>query len=187
MPRPWGSPPRTPRACSMARCRSSRDADRMPLRPLLAAAASLVAAAAIAAPAGAETYCVHQSGSCAAGTLDRGGDLEKALQDATASDVADDVAIGPGTYVGPFDYLGTSPLRIIGAGADQTTLTAAPSASDGTVLYSKGADVSHLHVRLSPSSSWSGVAAETGGLVHDITVDGDAGGKGRIGVYLRHD
>jgi PKD domain len=93
-------------------------------------AMSLVAIAAPAAASGA-TLCVHQGGSCPAGQVDEGSDLQKAFNDAASANST--IEIGSGTYshAGGFSLVtSATALSVNGAGAGQTVLKAT-----GTGLY----------------------------------------------------
>ncbi|HEV2814223.1 MAG TPA: hypothetical protein VGW10_13295, partial [Solirubrobacteraceae bacterium] len=138
---------------------------------LLSAAAPLVVAAALAAPAAAATFCVHQGTGCPAGAVDEGADLQEALDDAAAAAGPDQVTIGSGTYTGPFDYTHPSPVSIVGAGAGATTLDAADdAASHDRVLAAGGADVSRLTVRIPVIQGWAGIAVGESAVVRDVAV-----------------
>ena len=141
------------------------------------ALAVLAAAACAAAPssslaAGAETFCVHQSGYvCPAGSIDEGVDLQSALNNASSNSVGADtpnaVIVGPGTYTSPngFRYASVNPLKVIGAGAGKTTLANGPtSASSGSVFFGGGgvAPFGYTAVTL------SGVS------LNDVNTDADA-------------
>ncbi len=84
------------------------------------------------AAAGAETYCVGQPKNCQ-GTATA---LQVALTSAASSPENDTIAIGEGTFNGPFTYLPTLPdagtLQVHGSGAGRTVLQAA--AANATVL-----------------------------------------------------
>jgi hypothetical protein len=146
----------------------------------------LLAAAAFAAPAGATTFCVHQSGTCPAGTTDVGGDLQKALDSAPGQQEVDIIDVGPGTYTGPFVYPSSGAVDIVGAGRGQTTLTDPDVASPDSILTLGGhARVSRLRIHLSPAPFWNGVLAfNEGNLVRNVTVDAAPGSSRRVGVSL---
>ena len=93
-------------------------------RTVLLASALTVACLALAAPAFADTYCVHQSGSCPGGSIDSGADLQGALDGAAATSAADTIDIGPGTYtkVGGYTHDSAHAVDVIGAGRMQTTI-----------------------------------------------------------------
>jgi hypothetical protein len=83
--------------------------------------------------AGAATFCVHQpSAGCGPGQVDKGADLQGALDDALASNGPDDVLVGAGEYSGPFAYGGAQAVNIRGAG--DSTVLRAPNANGTTVL-----------------------------------------------------
>src|SRR6476469_3237265 len=90
-------------------------------------ASSLTAAClAIAGPAVADTYCVHQPGSsCPGGSVDSGADLQGALTAAAGTAAADTIDIGSGTYTraGGFTYDSANAVDVIGAGRTLTTIT----------------------------------------------------------------
>jgi hypothetical protein len=153
----------------------------MALRPL-AAAAPLVVAAALAAPAAATTYCVHQDGACPAGTVDKGDGLQSALAAASAAPDPDVVTVGPGTYVGSFTYASAFPLDIVGAGPGLTTLTAHAGPA-GHILASGRATVSGLRLHLPASEYWAALVAN--GDVSGVRIDGEPpSGDARTGVLL---
>ncbi|HTK76326.1 MAG TPA: InlB B-repeat-containing protein, partial [Gemmataceae bacterium] len=94
-------------------------------------------------PADAAEYCVHAAADPCTGQIDKGNDLQAAL-DAAAADEADDtIHLGPGEYLAPtgqaFDYdapfLGPTggELHIVGSGSGSGgTLL---KADDGNIVY----------------------------------------------------
>ena len=150
-------------------------------------AALLVAGAICAAPAGAATYCAHQDTGCPQGTIDVGSDVEQALQSAASSDEGDLLLVGPGTWIGPWQYNAGSDLDIEGAGRDQTTVTALSGASD-QVLYAGRASVSGLHIRIPANDFWTGLTVGQDSRVTDISIDRSPGAaKGVTGIHLHGD
>ncbi|HEX8206914.1 MAG TPA: choice-of-anchor Q domain-containing protein [Solirubrobacteraceae bacterium] len=143
----------------------------MRYRPLILLA-PVLAAAAIAAPASAETFCVHQAGTtCPAGTVDEQDSLQHAIDDAGASSDADDVIrIGPGTFWGPFLHNYSSPTKIIGSGSEHTILTAGAGQAD-TVLTTGHAHVSKLRIQVPPVQHWTGALITNGGVLEDVVID----------------
>ncbi|HEX3974722.1 MAG TPA: hypothetical protein VHW96_00585 [Solirubrobacteraceae bacterium] len=159
-----------------------------PARRALALAILATAAGAVVSPSawadGAATFCVHQSGyACPANSTDEGTALQTALDDAAAQ-AADAtspnvIVIGPGTYSGAgsgFSYPSSNPLRIEGAGASTSTLTAAPSAGTVLLLGSAGGaqtiTVSGLTITV-PAQDGLGLNL-TGGAADHIAVTFDA-------------
>jgi hypothetical protein len=139
---------------------------------LLLPAATIAAAFAVAGPAAADTYCVHQAGGCPAGTTDAGSDLVQALSDAASTPAADTVTIGPGTFtapVGGFKVMGTSPLTVVGSGPS-TVLDGATSPIVG--LVGPAPTLSGVAVQVAPQASALGVSAYPGASVHDVLVTG---------------
>jgi hypothetical protein len=118
------------------------------------AAAALVLVAVLPARAGAATFCVHQpSGGCGAGQVDKGADLQGALDDALAANGADTVLVGAGTYTGPFYYGGLEAVDIRGAG--NATVLQAPGGDGVKVLdlFSVAASVSNLRIHVPVGNS----------------------------------
>ena len=113
----------------------------MPLR-LLLLAAPLLAAAALAAPAGATTYCVHaQPTACPPAEVNKSSNLQGALNAAGAANDHDVVNVGLGIYVGPFTYTSNFPVDM--GSCDYATLWNAfkviakgASAAEKTALFS---------------------------------------------------
>jgi hypothetical protein len=101
-------------------------------RRALLVGATASAALATAGPAFGATYCVHQTGSCAAGQVDKGADLQQALTEAAAADST--VLVGPGTYAhsSGFSVSTTNALTVTGAGRGQTILRT--SGAGGTIM-----------------------------------------------------
>ncbi|HEX8206908.1 MAG TPA: choice-of-anchor Q domain-containing protein [Solirubrobacteraceae bacterium] len=155
---------------------------------LLLLALPLVVAALHAPAAGATIFCVHQGATtCPAGTADRDGDLQAALDDAAKASDADIVTIGPGTYEGPFEYLPHYPLHIAGADRDAVTLKA-PAGPGDDVLNSGAASVAHLTVQMPIAASWTGIYAEGTAVLSDVAVHRPAGTSyGEVGVLLEGD
>lgn len=131
----------------------------------LAVAAVLALTPAAASASGSQTFCVHQAGTCPAGSIDEGADLQAALTAAGNVSVSSAdpnvVSIGPGTFsLGSQGarYLSANPVRVQGAGAGQTTLVGAPSSSPGYVLEAGGSGppadvtVSQLAITVETSS-----------------------------------
>ena len=143
----------------------------MPLR-LATLPAALIAALAVAAPAGAAEYCVHKVGSCAAGTIDKGANLQAALSEAAGTPASDVVRVRSGTYSGPFTYTSDHPVEIIGAGSAVTKLTAQESADDFAeeVLSAVNADVSRLRVIVPDAAWWTGITLAPGSSANQVTV-----------------
>jgi hypothetical protein len=149
-------------------------------RALALAAGALVVAAAPAA-ASAAVYCVHQSGSCAAGQLDEGANLQQALTDAAGHGGPDSIAIGPGTYPGNVSYTSSEAVTITGAGRGATVLTGAAGTGVPVLqLVNAPVHVSELTVQIpaagiAMAGLWIG-----GGTVERVVVDGSAsiGGSG---------
>jgi PKD repeat protein len=105
--------------------------------------ATACGALATAGPAfGATTYCVHQTGSCAAGQVDEAANLQQALTDAAAGDST--VLVGPGLYTrsAGFSMSTAHNVTITGAGRGQTLLSASGSAA--TVMDFVGSAASTL-------------------------------------------
>jgi hypothetical protein len=144
----------------------------------LALGAALIALAAVPTLAHADTYCVHQSGGCDAGTIDVGSNLQDALDDADANAGADTVEVGAGTYTGNFTYSnGLDPVTIVGVGP-QTVLTE-PAVDFTTVLHGGTSVVNLSQLRITlPSGATSVAAAQTAGDADHVTIDGTPGTAG---------
>jgi PKD repeat protein len=179
-----------------------------PWRPALLALGILVAAPGVAQAA--TTYCVHQPADpCAAGTVDKGADLQAAI---TAADQTNDntVSVGRGSYssVGGFNAGGPGHgIQIVGAGTGATYLTAgtgvvavitlnepvagarlsgvsivATGTSQGGVRGTR-ADIDHISVVLPASSThYAGVTLIGGSLTDSEIVSAPPFGNEGIGV-----
>jgi hypothetical protein len=115
-----------------------------------AALIGFVLAVAVPGTASAATYCVHASASCPAGEIDKGSNLQGALNDANASlGVNDQVKVGAGSYTGPFSYAGLGgAVQITGVGA--STIITAP-ATNGVTAFgvgNPGSRVENLHINV---------------------------------------
>ena len=144
----------------------------MPLR-LATLPAALIAALAVAAPAGAAEYCVHKVGSCAAGTIDKGANLQAALSEAAASPASDVVRVRSGTYSGPFTYTSDHRCRDHRRrfGRDEAHRAGLrrrlrPRRSSAAV----NADVSRLRVVVPDAAWWTGITLESGSSADQVTV-----------------
>lgn len=122
----------------------------------------------------AATFCVHQpGGSCGPGQIDKGADLQGALDDALAAEGPDDVLVGAGEFTGPFTYGGGQGLNISGAG--DATVLRAPNANGTIVLDVWGAgaaaSVSNLRidVPVGNSSMWN-IGLQSRGSVSGLNV-----------------
>jgi hypothetical protein len=168
-------------------------------RTLIPLVSAVLASAAFAAPAGANTYCVNTPSCVSAGGVDSGSDgaaLAAALSTAQANAGADRVEIGPGSYsnAGGFAYNGqaTNPIEIVGAGSDKTMLT---NTTTGTTLFlnAPNSSVTALGVVTAPASNAVGVSlAATQSMGSDLAVSDQAGttsGRGAVvtaGSTLEH-
>jgi hypothetical protein len=104
---------------------------------------ALIFSLALAANAGATTFCVA-SPSCVSGGGTAEPDLQSALTAArpvNGSPGPDAVVVGPGVYAGPFSYLDSDVLTIAGAGAGQTILTTSADNAITLDLYGNAGDV----------------------------------------------
>jgi serine protease len=114
--------------------------------------AAFVAATTLALPGGAwaaaQTYCVHQTGTCPVSQVDEGADLQTALNLA-ASHSGSTVSIGAGTFTraGGFQFSSPSDVAISGAGAGQTIIQAtAPASNVFTVNSSATSTLSGVNI-----------------------------------------
>jgi hypothetical protein len=135
--------------------------------------AAIAAGLALAGPAAADTYCVHQGGAtCAAGTIDEGANLQQALSDAASTPVADTVTLSPGTFSAPaggFQALGGSELKIIGAGP--STILDGPTSP---IIYTSIHDLTSVAVQAAGTVGAIGVKATGGGTLSHLLVTGSA-------------
>ena len=198
---PQRAPARPPiahlRDCSVHRHRAGRAARLPPPRPpskgplvmlrtALLALPAVVAAAAFAAPASASTLCVHKGTGCPAGTLDKGDDLQAAIESAEATFLGDVITVGPGTYVGPFEHDFGTPIDIVGSGVGVTVLTA--PVTEDHVIFTEGANLANLTVRLPSVEDFTGIRASRTTTVSDVLVTGLAPPGGpRTGIALGGD
>jgi hypothetical protein len=123
--------------------------------------------------AGAATFCVHQpGGGCGPGEIDKGADLQGALDDALAANGPDDVLVGAGQYSGPFSYGGAEAVHIRGAG--DATVLRAPNANGVTVLDlwpSTATSVSNLRIEVPVgNSSMGNTGLQTSGSASGVNV-----------------
>ncbi len=164
-------------------------------RRLALAVTTLGLAAGVGAPAAfasaPTTYCVHYSGySCPSGATDEGADLQSALNAASGQPASSGspnvIDIGPGSYgsgTGEFSYASANPLRIVGAGADTTTLTGTGPTdvlSLGNTDTAETVSVSDLAISVQTQNG-TGLAL-TGGSADHITVASQQ--TGVVGVAL---
>jgi hypothetical protein len=160
----------------------------MRLRHLItlgAVGSGFVLASAASAPAA--TYCVHVAGSCAAGAIDAGADLQAGITMAQAANGPDVLTIGPGTYTAPlngFVVNGADALQIVGSG-DATVL-------DGTtspIIALGGHDLSSVAVQVPATPATTGVTSLVSGTIDHVTITGGAGNSQGInaggGVTVR--
>ena len=157
-------------------------------RHLGALAIALVAlAAALPGAASAATFCVHQAGGCGPGQIDKGANLQGALDDALAAGGPDDVLIGAGQYSGPFHYGGLDAVNVRGAG--DATVLRAPNANGTVVLdlwATAAASVSNLRIEVpvGNSSMWN-IGLNSRGGVSGVNVVIPANPSGpTIGVQM---
>jgi hypothetical protein len=162
-------------------------------RPRLAVS---VLFAVVAGSSHAATFCIDVGGSCDVSLTGAAG-FQTALNAAEASPEADVVRLGVGTYVGEFFYTPTiaaGTLAIVGAGIDQTVLTAlAPSTGLAVVLILRRdligstPTVSRLTVVVSaPTGTAMSRGISTEGIVEDVRVAAPPGVLGgREGIALR--
>ncbi|MEA2349929.1 MAG: hypothetical protein QOG86_870, partial [Thermoleophilaceae bacterium] len=88
-------------------------------RRLLSLAAVLAAGLLLPSAASGTTYCVSKQACVDAGGVDKGTDLQAALDDAADDDpFRSRVEIGPGTFARPggYTYFGNAPVDIVGSG-----------------------------------------------------------------------
>jgi PKD repeat protein len=141
--------------------------------------AAVVAGTGLAAPgsasaAGPPTICVHVA-ACPAGGIDKGDDLQDALNVASASVTGTVVLVGDkgSPYTGPFfagkaspGLVPTARLTIKGAGPGRPTLRA-PAGQTG--LSGTGVAVQGIDVRMDDPGSGKGIRIDTGTL-RDVEV-----------------
>ncbi len=143
---------------------------------VLGAVAAVVVAA---APAGAATFCVSDPACVLAGGTSE-PDLQTALSAAIAASGADTVQLGPGRYSAATGFAagdGSSAIAVVGAGRDQTTLTATTAAStvlDFGVGLGPGHDatVSDLTIAMPPSG---GQGVDVPQHIARVTIAGGTG------------
>jgi hypothetical protein len=160
-------------------------------RTLIPLVSAVLASAAFAAPAGANTYCVNTPSCVSAGGVDSGSDgaaLAAALSTAQANAGADRVEIGPGSYsnAGGFAYTGTAlnPIDIVGAGNDQTTLTN-PTTGPTVNVSAPNSSVKGLAAVLPPAAGQVGVGVVGNqSVASDIAVTDQPGTSNGGGAYV---
>jgi hypothetical protein len=155
-------------------------------RMLVAAVALGAVVAAFAAPGevSAATFCVTAP-TCPGGGIDKGDDVQAALDATQFSRGPDEVLVGDrgAPYVGPFVYpTGAVPAEetvdITASGPGRPLLTAG---AGQTVLSVGGVTLEGIDVRL-PSAA-AGVGIETGSTtLRDVRVTGPGGGVGARGI-----
>jgi hypothetical protein len=149
-------------------------------------------APAAASASGAETFCVHVSGSCPAGSVDEGANLQQALTDAAANPATtvspNTVTIGPGTYgsgASTFTYSSANPVRVVGAGVGQTTLRDDSNSSGvlsiGNSTAAQTVSVSQLSVN---ENGGYGIVVTGGSVDHVAIASSASSGVGLVGIYL---
>src|SRR4051812_18671698 len=136
-----------------------------------------VACLALAGPAFADTYCVHQAGSCPAGSTDSGADLQSALDAAAATSTPDTIDLGAGTYTksGGFTYNSANAVDLIGAGRTQTTIRGQDGHKAGITFgptASPSSSISQLAAQAAGQQGAVGISM-TDGTVHDVDVTSD--------------
>jgi hypothetical protein len=138
---------------------------------------ALALAGALAASAGARTFCVSDPHCVSVGGVDRGSDLQAALTAATSTSGADTVKIGAGRFSAADGFVAADnrdAITVIGAGRDLTTLTA--TRADSRVLdfgTSTNATVSDLSIAM-PASGGVGVFVPQ--HIARVTISGGRGG-----------
>jgi hypothetical protein len=150
------------------------------LKVLVAVLAAIAAGTALAGPgsaaaAGPPTFCVHVS-SCPTGAIDKGDDLQEALDAASGFQIGTVVLVGDkgSPYTGPFGFgkVGLPPLVAIprvtikAVGPGRPTLTA-PAGRIG--LAGVGMVVEGIDVRMDDPGSGEGIRIDNGGL-RDVEV-----------------
>jgi hypothetical protein len=141
----------------------------------LAIALLLVAAAS----ARADDYCVNAT--CAHVEPS----LAAAFGAANATPAADTIAIGAGTYTGPFAATsGGGALAVTGAGPDTTTLTVAADAQTVLSFAAAGSSVSHVHLQLPANDGDTALALD--GSASDVLIDDPDGSSDAVGVAMDH-
>ena len=159
---------------------------------------SAVAAALLhltATAAGAFTSCIDIAGSCDASFSGAAG-FQSALNASAATPDDDVIRIGAGTYFGPFAYAPTvaaGTLAIVGAGVDQTVLTAGAPSTNFIDVLSLGRDIVGNPVTISkltvivpaPTNSGGSTGISTDGIVEDVRVAAPPSSLGsRDGIRL---
>jgi hypothetical protein len=165
-------------------------------RRIRGVAVATVAASAMALPAvaGANTYCVHNIWSCLPGEIDKGSNLQGALDDASANPPRDRVRIAGGTYAraGGFSYVDPAdPVDIVGAGPDPVGGTALfnseanPSAQDTLTVSAAGSTVSHLSVAVPRGTGSTNTGIRSQGTLDDVLVfSGSPPSAFATGIFL---
>ena len=153
------------RACDMVACMRAR---RWAVWTTAMALGLMCAGGAAASSASATTYCVGDP-NCVIGGGTSEPDLQSALTDASLHTGDDGVQVGPGTFqaAGPGGFQYGAPagntVQLVGAGSDQTILTA-PNITSGTGIITLdvemasggGSTVSDLAVQLPGVTSGAG-------------------------------
>jgi hypothetical protein len=146
---------------------------------------------ALAAPAGATTYCVNSPACVASGGTDKGADaaaLDSALTTAQGAPGKDRVEVGPGAYAraGGFSYSGglNNPLELVGAGGSATTLTNTTTGRS-LIVDADGSSIVGVGAVTAPSSGASAITINgAGSTAKDIAATTQAGSTSGIGVTV---
>jgi PKD domain len=153
-------------------------------RIALAALAAGVIPAATPAISNADVFCVNAPG-CQGG-IDEHGNLQKALDDASASLGPDTVLVGdPGSvYTGPFHYGSAripdgDDLQLTADGPGRPKLTAA---AGQTVFTGALATLRGIDVTLPTAASGTGIAISGLSELDDVHVTGPGDGDGATGI-----
>jgi hypothetical protein len=163
---------------------------------------TLAAALLPAAQAAAADYCVAHPACVSGGGIDLGsssGAVQDALDAAKATEAADRVLIGPGTFDAVaddgYDYYSGRPLEIAGAGADKTIFTiSASGVADWIVdLEGFGSPSVRIHdvgIRLGPGYGGNAIAlasatAERIAITSGPATDGNQGARLLSDAVLR--
>jgi hypothetical protein len=135
-------------------------------------AAAIAAGLTLAGQASAATYCVHQSGTCPATSIDSGANLPQALAAAAASSANDRIDIGPGTFTAPaggFNGDSLSSLSIHGSGPS-TLLTGATT----PIITIVGTELRDVAILSGTATGSMGIVASGGSSIVDSAITDNA-------------
>lgn len=154
-------------------------------KSLLACLLTAVVFAAASTAAGANIYCVNDSGSDCTSTP---ADLQAALSSAISHSGLDTVRVGAGNYgtvANGFSYLSPDPLEIIGAGKNNTKIANWDTTNSSTGLNFQGgagSSVSNLTIEIPPnvdSTSDTGLELNSTSDAVNINVTGPQASNAR--------